>query len=80
MAPRSVRTKRRACMPYIVVKDGRYYSGAPLPVSGDAKRQSVLEQRLIWTPYKKEAKRYVKRAWAEKAALRVMGVVEEVRK
>lgn len=67
-------------MPYIVVKDGRYYSGAPLPVSGETKRQSVLEQRLIWTPYKKEAKRYVKRAWAEKAALRVMGVVEEVGK
>lgn len=67
-------------MPYIVVKDGRYYSGAPLHTSGDEERQSVLEQRLVWTPYNKEAKRYVKRAWAEKAALRVMGVVEEVRK
>ncbi len=67
-------------MPYIVVKDSRYYSGAPLPAGGETKRQSVLEQRLIWTLYKKEAKRYVKRAWAEKAALRMMGVVEEVRK
>jgi len=67
-------------MPYIIVKDGRYYSGAPLYNSDADAQQSTLEQRLIWTPYKKEAKRYVKRAWAEKAALRVTGVVEEVRK
>lgn len=66
-------------MPYLVVKDGRYYSGAPLPVALDD-QQTLLEDRLIWTPYKKEAKRYVKRAWADKAASRVKGVVEEVRK
>lgn len=67
-------------MPYIVVKNGRYYSGAPLHISRDAGRRFLLADRLLWTPYKKEAKRYVKRAWAEKAALRMMGVVEEVLK
>ncbi len=66
-------------MPYIVVRDGRYYAGASL-ASAHNTQHTVLEERLVWTPYKKEAKRYVKRAWAEKAALRVMGVVEEVRK
>lgn len=66
-------------MPYIVARDGRYYSGAPLAASVN-EQHATLEDRLIWTPYKKEAKRYVKRAWAEKAAQRVMGVVEEVRK
>ncbi|HQY94044.1 MAG: hypothetical protein WAU00_11785 [Caldilinea sp.] len=59
-------------MPYVVVKEGRYYSGSPL--------KPGIDPRLIWTPYKKEAKRYVKRAWADKAAQRVAGVVEEVRK
>jgi hypothetical protein len=39
-----------------------------------------VDQRLLWTPYKKEARRYTKRAWAEKAAQRVAGMVEEVRK
>ena len=67
-------------MPYIVVKNGRYYSGAPLRSGIDDARHSLFEQRLVWTPYKKEAKRYVKRAWAEKAAQRVAGEVEEVRK
>lgn len=59
-------------MLYVVVKDGRYYSGQPLKPGAD--------QRLLWTPYKKEARRYTKRAWAEKAAQRVAGTVEEVRK
>jgi len=59
-------------MPYVVVKEGRYYSGASL--------KARVDQRMLWTPYKKEAKRYVKRAWAEKAATRVTGMVEEVQK
>ncbi|HHY56869.1 MAG TPA: hypothetical protein GYA08_15700 [Chloroflexi bacterium] len=59
-------------MPYVVVKDGRYYSGQSL--------KTGVNQRLLWTPYKKEARRYTKRAWAEKAAQRVAGMVEEVRK
>jgi hypothetical protein len=59
-------------MPYVVVKDGRYYSGIPL--------KEGVDQRLLWTPYKKEARRYTKRAWAEKAAQRVAGAVEEVPK
>lgn len=59
-------------MPYVVVKDGRYYSGIPL--------KEGVDQRLLWTPYRKEARRYTKRAWAEKAAQRMAGVVEEVRK
>jgi hypothetical protein len=66
-------------MPYIVVKNGRYYSGAPLPAIGVVETQPLLDQRLVWTPYKKEAKRYIKKAWAEKAAQRVVGMVEEVR-
>ena len=59
-------------MPYVVVKDGRYYSGQPL--------KAGVDPRLLWTPFKKEARRYMKRAWAEKAAQRVAGTVEEVRK
>ena len=59
-------------MPYIVVKDDRYYSGALL--------KPEINERLVWTPYKKEARRYSKRAWAQKAAERVGGVVEEVNK
>jgi hypothetical protein len=59
-------------MPYVVVKDGRYYSGQPLKPGGNP--------RLLWTPFNKEARRYTKRAWAEKAAQRVAGTVEEVRK
>lgn len=59
-------------MPYVVVKDGRYYSGLPLKAGGN--------QRLLWTPYPKEARRYTKRAWAEKAAQRMAGVIEEVHK
>lgn len=66
-------------MPYIVVKNGRYYSGAPLPAIGALEALPSMDQRLMWTPYKKEARRYVKRAWAEKAAQRVAGLVEEVR-
>lgn len=59
-------------MPYVVVKDGRYYSGQLLKVGGDP--------RLLWTLFKKEARRYTKRAWAEKAAQCVAGTVEAVRK
>lgn len=59
-------------MPYVVVKNGRYYSGAPL--------KAGMDERFIWTPYKKEARRYTKRAWAEKAATKMAGEVEEVRK
>jgi hypothetical protein len=69
---RSPQLRRTPRMPYIVVKDGRYYSGAPL--------QPEINERLIWTPYRKEARRYSKRAWAQKAAERVSGVVEEVDK
>ena len=57
-------------MPYIVVKDDRYYSGALL--------KPEINERLVWTPYKKEARRYSKRAWAMKGADRVGGEVEEV--
>lgn len=59
-------------MPYIVVKDGRCYLGTS--------RKSEIDPRLLWTRYKKEARRYVKRAWAEKAAAHVAGKVEEVQK
>ncbi len=59
-------------MPYVVVKDDRYYSGLPL--------KPGVNERLLWTPYQKEARRYSKRAWAQKAAERVGGVVEEVNK
>ncbi len=60
-------------MPYIVVKDARYYTGDPL-------NGSKADALLVWSPYKKTAKRYVKRAWAEKAAAKLHGRVEEVRK
>lgn len=60
-------------MPYVVVKDARYYTGDPL-------NGGKTDELLVWTPFKKSAKRYVKRAWAEKAAVKLHGQVEEVRK
>ncbi len=60
-------------MPYVVVKDARYYTGVPL-------NGGKTDELLVWTPYKKSAKRYVKRAWAEKAAVKLQGHVEEIRK
>jgi len=60
-------------MPYVVVKEARYYTGN-LPNHGKA------DEILVWTPFKKSAKRYVKRAWAEKAAAKLEGHVQEVDK
>ncbi|MBW7883207.1 MAG: hypothetical protein H3C34_11340 [Caldilineaceae bacterium] len=57
---------------YIVVgRDGRYYTGNTSSRAGD--------NMLLWTPYKKLAKRYQKRGWAEKVANKWRGRVEEVK-
>ena len=56
---------------YIIIhKNGSYYTGNK---TGDGERFS-----LLWTPHKKFAKRYVRRGWAEKIALRWDGEVDEV--
>ena len=60
-------------MLYVVVKDARYYTGSPL-------EHGKADDFLVWTPFKKSAKRYVNRAWAEKAAAKLQGQVEEVDK
>lgn len=58
---------------YIVIgPDGRYYTGK----SGKSKHDDAL----LWSPYRKHAKRYSKRGWAEKAARRWRGQVEEVKR